>query len=294
MALKWRWTIAAGTAVLALLVWLLLGKPGMYAAQPITPETAAMQLLKQYPGEIIANAYSDGVYTLQLQTSMGIYDARIDGNNGAIIGLKLVRELAASDQAADDEAGVGPADGSQGSENTPGSEDAQGSEDIPDNAGTTNTEGSQGDTGTGSGVSNGNDGGQATGGTPSNNGNSGGSAKPPEQPSREEQVGSGNGSGAKPPRILSEREASELALAHVYGEVEEVDLRGSDTGVAYYLVEIDIEDGRDAVVQVNAITGAIMSVAWEQEDDDNQDDNDDDDDDEDDDNDGRKRQGRKK
>ncbi|CAH8706687.1 PepSY domain-containing protein [Paenibacillus thiaminolyticus] len=61
---------------------------------------------------------------------------------------------------------------------------------------------------------------------------------------------------------ITEEEAAAIALKTVSGEVDDIDLIQSD-GVAYYLVEIDREDGEDGTVQINAITGEVKSVTWD-------------------------------
>lgn len=63
--------------------------------------------------------------------------------------------------------------------------------------------------------------------------------------------------------VVSEKEAVRLALREVSGEVNDVDTEIDDSG-AFYLVEIHTPDGREAVVQVNAVSGSIMSVTWEE------------------------------
>ncbi|WNS41425.1 PepSY domain-containing protein [Paenibacillus sp. MMS20-IR301] len=72
---------------------------------------------------------------------------------------------------------------------------------------------------------------------------------------------------ASPQRVVSETEAVRLALQEVPGEADDVDT-GIDESGAYYLVEVNTADGREAVVQVDAISGQIRSVAWEAPDDD--------------------------
>jgi len=69
-------------------------------------------------------------------------------------------------------------------------------------------------------------------------------------------------------KLLDEKKAGKLAAAHVKGKVKDIDFKRSKDGSTYYLVEVDVKKRGDAVVQVNAISGAIMSVVWEDEDDD--------------------------
>ncbi|WP_374016029.1 PepSY domain-containing protein [Paenibacillus thiaminolyticus] len=66
----------------------------------------------------------------------------------------------------------------------------------------------------------------------------------------------------KPQQRITEDEAAAIALKHVSGEVDDIDLIQLD-GVVYYLVEIDREDGEDGTVQINAITGEVKSVTWD-------------------------------
>ncbi|WP_052342809.1 PepSY domain-containing protein [Bacillus sp. EB01] len=75
-----------------------------------------------------------------------------------------------------------------------------------------------------------------------------------------------------PPKQISEAEAGEIAVKQVKGEVDDISLHSSK-GQTYYLCEVNTADGREATVQVHAITGDVMSVAW---DDHGGDDNDDD------------------
>lgn len=88
---------------------------------------------------------------------------------------------------------------------------------------------------------------------------------------------------------LTEAEAKVIAKKQVNGDVEHIwlETKGDKT---YYLVEIETQDDREAIVQIHAITGNVMSVSWDnhgqdddKEDDDSKnrskDDNNDDDDD---------------
>lgn len=65
----------------------------------------------------------------------------------------------------------------------------------------------------------------------------------------------------EPARILSEQEAINIALGAVAGEVDDVDLE-QENGVPYFLIEIETDED-DATVQINAISGEIMSTVWD-------------------------------
>jgi uncharacterized membrane protein YkoI len=85
------------------------------------------------------------------------------------------------------------------------------------------------------------------------------------------------------PKRLTEAQAADIAKKQVSGAVEHIwlETKGSQT---YYLVEIETADDREAIVQVHAITGNVMSVTWDdhgkdddKDDDDSKDRSDDDD-----------------
>jgi Predicted membrane protein len=78
----------------------------------------------------------------------------------------------------------------------------------------------------------------------------------------------------KPPALLGSAEAKQIALRQVPGTVKDVEAGSRND----YLVEIETGDGKEAVVQVNRISGAVMSVTWDDDDDDDDDDDGDDDD----------------
>lgn len=71
-----------------------------------------------------------------------------------------------------------------------------------------------------------------------------------------------------PSVLITEKEASALALAKVQGVVQDVEVEQSE-GKWYYFVEIDTPNGREADIQLNAASGVIVSVTWDDDDDDN-------------------------
>ena len=94
--------------------------------------------------------------------------------------------------------------------------------------------------------------------------------EPPEPvPNPGEEPGQPEGPGGEEPSPLplTEDEAVKVALGQVFGKVEDVELRSNDNGI-YYLIEIETPEGREAVIQVNAITGTVMSVIWDDDGDD--------------------------
>ncbi|CAM4214282.1 hypothetical protein FHS16_000385 [Paenibacillus endophyticus] len=70
-----------------------------------------------------------------------------------------------------------------------------------------------------------------------------------------------------PTILISEQRASELALKKIPGKVKDIDME-NEGGKWYFFVEIETNDGREADVQLNAASGAIVSVTWDDESDD--------------------------
>lgn len=71
----------------------------------------------------------------------------------------------------------------------------------------------------------------------------------------------------QPESRLSEEEAIELALKEVSGTIEDIDFEDSEQG-GFYLIEVEQpgqsdEDGQEATVQIQAITGEILSIVWD-------------------------------
>jgi len=66
-----------------------------------------------------------------------------------------------------------------------------------------------------------------------------------------------------PVKQLTEQEAITIAKSKVAGEVEDIDI-GQSGGVSYYLIEIENDEAdREATVQINAISGEVMSITWD-------------------------------
>lgn len=63
-------------------------------------------------------------------------------------------------------------------------------------------------------------------------------------------------------QILTKEDAARIALQKVNGTVDDIDLEQSD-GLTYFLVEVEREHTKDAIVQINAISGEVMSITWE-------------------------------
>ncbi|WP_052712201.1 PepSY domain-containing protein [Domibacillus indicus] len=63
-------------------------------------------------------------------------------------------------------------------------------------------------------------------------------------------------------RMLTAEEAGQIALTKVPGTIEEAEL-GDEEEAGSYLIDIETKSGEEATVQVNAISGGIMSITWD-------------------------------
>lgn len=61
---------------------------------------------------------------------------------------------------------------------------------------------------------------------------------------------------------ISEKEAGEIALKEIKGTIHDIELEDEDN-LLFYLVEIETPDDREATVQIDAITGAILTISWD-------------------------------
>lgn len=66
----------------------------------------------------------------------------------------------------------------------------------------------------------------------------------------------------EPVKVITKEQAAAIALQNISGAVDDIDIEDEDE-VTFYLVEIEKEDGNGGTVQINAITGDVMSVTWD-------------------------------
>ncbi|MGM7721447.1 PepSY domain-containing protein [Metabacillus sp. Hm71] len=72
------------------------------------------------------------------------------------------------------------------------------------------------------------------------------------------------GTAIEPSRLLKEEEAIKLALEEEEGTVDDVEFEEPLDQSPYYLIEIEKENGEDAVIQVDAYTREVKTVLWEE------------------------------
>ncbi|MDF2858744.1 MAG: hypothetical protein K0Q87_4595 [Neobacillus sp.] len=68
------------------------------------------------------------------------------------------------------------------------------------------------------------------------------------------------------PKTLTEQEAGKIALEQIPGTIDDI-LLETKNEQTYYLVEIETQDDREAIVQIHAITGKVLSITLDDHDD---------------------------
>ncbi|MFO1442715.1 PepSY domain-containing protein [Bacillus sp. Bva_UNVM-123] len=61
---------------------------------------------------------------------------------------------------------------------------------------------------------------------------------------------------------ITEKEAGQIALNQVQGSINDIDLEDENNHV-FYLVEIDTPDDKEATIQIDAITGEVLSISFD-------------------------------
>jgi len=227
---RWRWIAITGIFAAAIFILLLAFKPWEGHARVLKEDAVKRNLLEQYPGKINESLKKGGLYRMELETQHGIYEVELSAYDGEIVAMHQLKAY------------------------TPGPESLPPTQTTPEPTATPKPTEPVAPSQTTNGAT----------ATPSP------TVKPTHTPDKATPSPSAK-PGGKPSnngKLLGEKKAGKLAAAHVKGKVKDVDFKRSKDGNSYYLVEVDVKKRGDAVVQVNAISGAIMSVVWEDEDDD--------------------------
>lgn len=257
MKLRMKHVIAFGVALTAAgIIGMTLWQPALRAGNPVlTTQEAEQKILEQYPGKVEHTALENGHYKLSLQSRTGRYHVVINANTGEVESIKRLetfkdpghktlqsREQVKSELQSSQDGHVDSLELTQ-------KNGIQIYEAL-----ITNKNGSREevkvDPYSGKTIS----------------------KRPVEKsPAKDDEK--------KPVRLISEKQAMKAALTKISGTVDDVELRKDRNGVPYYLVEVERSDGREATVEVNAITGVVRSFTLEAAEADSSDTDDDDDDD---------------
>lgn len=250
----WRWIGAVSLSAL-LIALLALGMKWPIGAAPadlLAEQEIREAVLNQYPGEIRQVKLQDKAYNLELEYQGGIYRLEVDGANGNITALETL-EPAASPWPAEQEPSSGSAAGTN-TEPVPGQTHADGEELSGDQIRAIIQSEAPGDIQFFKRIyQNGNPVYKAI-----VKGESGKAVIMVDALTGKILLSKGNSSAA----TLTEQEAIVIALSNVQGKVEDTDLEETDSA-AYYLIDIETDDEREATVQIHAVSGEVMSITWD-------------------------------
>ena len=198
----------------------------------ITAEQAAFMVVQQYGGEVIGTEFEDAAYVVKLRTEAGLYNVTVPSSGERIAAITRVGD--AQEEVLDEDAQIA-IDEPSSTDDKPSSSNDEPSSPMDVNEETVDS-------------------------TP--------------QSTPTEKDADNNATSTPPPAealILSEQKAKDIALQQVSGDVDDIELKQSGDS-RYYLVEIETNEDKDAVIQVNAVTGKVMSITWDEDEEDDKDD----------------------
>ncbi|MEK3952211.1 PepSY domain-containing protein [Psychrobacillus sp. FSL K6-1464] len=227
--------IGGVTLIILIVVGVLWLSP--FSSKPLTEEELKSAALTKYPGEIIRTTKSENEYEIDMQMENGVYAISMDTNNGTILSLKQIatEEVPLAVETLT-EAQIKKKIAIQGeiqsvlfiNEKNPYYEVVVHKGNVEFNLKVDPYNGAIIDS----------------------------SQAPVEAPVSTENI------------LITEKEALTIAADHLKGMADDDAELHQPTGQPpYYLVEVEIENGeeedREAVVEVDAYTGKVKSVNWE-------------------------------
>lgn len=228
--------LAGGLLFIAVVVWMIYSAD---SGPKLTLAEAEQRVLNTYEGSVVDSRLQGADFVVFLKTGQGLYELIVRRDSGDIAEIRRLEEYAQEPPTvSDDPEGTVP-------EGT-----VPGKDDLPTDLTAPGGENATGDPGT----------------APP-------STHPDHKPPGSEGAQEGGASTPGTDGFLSEKEATGLALKTVSGLVKDIDIE-EDGGTRYYLIEIETEDGREAEVQLNAASGKVISVTWDDDHDDDTDDED--------------------
>ncbi|OWR30095.1 hypothetical protein CDO73_13580 [Saccharibacillus sp. O23] len=259
--------VLLAAAAAGLLVW----SPWSPSSPALTLAEAENKLLKQYAGKIESSAQTGELYEMRLRTDTGLYAVRLSAEDGQVESIERLEAVKVPPPEIVSREAV-----KVRLEQREGLRVQRLELDTPDGGATrlyvaevTNSSGERrsleidaytGDILTDREAQPSDAGGdKGTPGTPGAPDEEGPAATPPDLP------------GQPQARLLSEDEAKAAAAAALNVQasaVEDTDaeLRRQEDGQAYYLVDVELKNGREAEVQINAVSGAMLTITWDEDD----------------------------
>lgn len=230
--IKKTWLLPLLLAIIVLVIGVIFIQGLFSKEEQMTKEEVEQQLVLMYGGTVEDLTFQDEIYSAEITRSGGIYSAKVNATNGQVLAMTLIEKIEEEAPKLLSEQEVKDMIGEKYHNDVEGL--------------TLNEEGE----------------------TPTYevevaknqtllkvivNAQTGEVMKEEEQPSSTKNT------------LITREEAIEIALGQLYGEVEYVKFIDNEDG-GYYLVEIEQdrdEDDIEAVFQIHAITGKIMTIEWD-------------------------------
>lgn len=239
--IKRRWWLTGGIAALLIILCagILVWRTLLQASPALTVEEVNKRILAEYPGEITRLIQQGDTYEVRLQSERGIYKLVLGAQNGEIRSIsRIVGTNASASSTAE---AVTPSGTAQTDTKPPASSSK------PSDAANSDSAKEQQSLSTDAAADSKSE--DSSSSTPPSNNDKGSSI------------------AVSPSGVISAEKAEQIALQQVRGTVDDTDYEhGDKQGQRYYLVEIDTADDREATVQINAISGEVMSVTWDEAD----------------------------
>ena len=227
--IKKQWLLPLLLAIIVLIIGVIFIQGLFSKDEQMTKEEVEQQLVLMYGGTVEDLTFQDEIYSAEITRSGGIYSAKVNATNGQVLAMTLIEKIEEEAPKLLSEQEVKDMIGEKYHNDVEGL--------------TLNEEGE----------------------TPTYevevaknqtllkvivNAQTGEVMKEEEQPSSTKNT------------LITREEAIEIALGQLYGEVEYVKFIDNEDG-GYYLVEIEQDrddDDIEAVFQIHAITGKIMTI----------------------------------
>ncbi|WP_458118825.1 PepSY domain-containing protein [Paenibacillus sp. Z6-24] len=238
--IKRRWWLTGGIAALLIILCagILVWRTLLQASPVLTAEEVNKRILAEYPGEITRLIQQGDTYEVRLQSERGVYELVLGAQNGEI---RSINRLGGTNASVSSTAEAITPSGTAQTDTKPPASSSKPSDAV------NSAKGQQSSSSSGAAADSTSEGSFSS--TPPSNNNKGSS------------------SAVSPSGVISAEKAEQIALQQVRGTVDDTDYEhGDKQGQRYYLVEIDTADDREATVQINAISGEVMSVTWDEAD----------------------------
>ena len=234
---KWLWLAAIGASALIVVVVAVMALRG--GGEVMAAADAEAKLKQMYGGEVREIVQDGEVYRATLERNDGVFEAVVDSDGGAIISMEKTESVDPIPEA-DMKAKIAE---QYGSEPTAiALKDNVYSATVEDESRTTEAEY---DAVTGEQINE-----SVTDKKPAK-----------EEPAKEETPPAQE--VPKPSVRLTPGEAAAIAVKEIPGELDDdIEFEETQDG-GYYMVQVETGDDREADIQVHAITGEILTVAWD-------------------------------